>query len=194
MKQFKIGDKVKFLDDVGGGIVTSVFDNKIVVKIENGLEFPVDKKKIIHDLSDVAIYGKNTSDDIFQKNKSKGRKISAVTTSVKKVQQKQRKAVKTTKNNIEEVDLHVLLPDEEDKKLGNYSILQKQLDFFVAKIESSIRQNKEKIVFIHGTGTGKLRSELRRILDERYPNLYYHDASYVEYGFGATMVYFRKKQ
>jgi dsDNA-specific endonuclease/ATPase MutS2 len=46
----------------------------------------------------------------------------------------------------------------------------------------------KKIVFIHGVGNGKLKHELRRILDAEYKNLRYQDASFKEYGFGATMV------
>ncbi len=40
--KFKIGDKVNFLDDKGGGIVTRIIDENIVhVEIEDGFEVPV---------------------------------------------------------------------------------------------------------------------------------------------------------
>jgi|TARA_Y100000385_G_C13097948_1_gene642581 hypothetical protein len=40
--KFKIGDKVKFIDEIGGGIVTGIVDSKLVkVKTDDGFEMPV---------------------------------------------------------------------------------------------------------------------------------------------------------
>ena len=55
--------------------------------------------------------------------------------------------------------------------------------------ENSVGQ---KIVFIHGKGEGVLR---RAILDElrrKYPRCTVQDASFQEYGFGATQVTIHK--
>ncbi|MFP4019887.1 MAG: Smr/MutS family protein [Bacteroidales bacterium] len=48
------------------------------------------------------------------------------------------------------------------------------------------------MVFIHGVGNGRLRYELRKSLDKDYPDLDYQDASFQEYGYGATLVFLRK--
>jgi dsDNA-specific endonuclease/ATPase MutS2 len=45
-----------------------------------------------------------------------------------------------------------------------------------------------KIVFIHGKGDGVLRSALVKELQAKYKTCRYQDASFREYGFGATMV------
>ncbi len=46
--KFKIGDKVKFLNDVGGGIVTKIVSPIMVyVAIEEGFEYPVSTSEII---------------------------------------------------------------------------------------------------------------------------------------------------
>ncbi len=48
--QFKKGDKVKFLNETGGGIVTAVIDSKLVkVETEDGFEIPVLSKDLIPD-------------------------------------------------------------------------------------------------------------------------------------------------
>ena len=46
--KFKTGDKVKFLNKVGGGYVTQVLDNAMVRIIsDGGLEYPVPEKELI---------------------------------------------------------------------------------------------------------------------------------------------------
>ncbi len=40
--RFKIGDKIKFIDEVGGGVVTGIIDTRLVkVKTDDGFEMPV---------------------------------------------------------------------------------------------------------------------------------------------------------
>ena len=45
-----------------------------------------------------------------------------------------------------------------------------------------------KIVFIHGKGEGVLRAEIEKQLKSRYRHCEYQDASFQQYGFGATQV------
>ncbi len=47
------------------------------------------------------------------------------------------------------------------------------------------------MVFIHGVGNGKLKYEIHKLLDTRFAGLKYQDASFKEYGFGATLVYLK---
>ena len=46
----------------------------------------------------------------------------------------------------------------------------------------------QKIVFIHGKGDGVLRKAILQELKYKYKNYESQDASFREYGFGATMV------
>ncbi len=42
LMKFKVGDKVKFIDEIGGGVVTKIFDSKLVnIKTDDGFEMPV---------------------------------------------------------------------------------------------------------------------------------------------------------
>ena len=43
-------------------------------------------------------------------------------------------------------------------------------------------------MFIHGVGNGTLKTELRKALGIEYKKLTYHDASFKEYGYGATLI------
>ena len=72
--------------------------------------------------------------------------------------------------------------------LSNGVILEFQLSRFRTALETAILHKTGRIVFIHGVGNGKLKHEMRRILEREYSSLQYQDASFKEYGYGATMV------
>lgn len=87
-----------------------------------------------------------------------------------------------------EVDLHIdaLLPDT--RGLDNHDMLDIQMAHVRTVMEQNARKQGLRIVFIHGVGAGVLKSELRRFLERQYPKCPFQDASFCEYGFGATMV------
>lgn len=105
------------------------------------------------------------------------------------------KEVKTEPENIEllEVDLHINELIDDYQSLTASEMLNIQLNHFRMKMEEAIaNQRIKKVVFIHGVGNGTLKLELRRILSREYSHYDYQDASFKEYGFGATMVILRK--
>jgi hypothetical protein len=96
---------------------------------------------------------------------------------------------KPAKNeDLVEVDLHINELTDTPGTLSNAEILDLQLSAFRTALDSAILHKNRRIVFIHGVGNGKLKHELRRILDREYNRLRYQDASFKEYGYGATMV------
>lgn len=102
------------------------------------------------------------------------------------------KRSKSPKNVLlEEVDLHIEEIVDDHAELSNGEIVNIQLARFETALETAIKGKVQKIVFIHGVGNGKLKYELRKKLDNKYPDLRYQDASFKEYGYGATMVYLR---
>jgi dsDNA-specific endonuclease/ATPase MutS2 len=70
-------------------------------------------------------------------------------------------------------------------------IIQIQLARFETALQGGLKGNTKKMVFIHGIGNGKLKYEITRALDSKYPKLKYQDASFKEYGYGATLVYLK---
>ncbi len=98
---------------------------------------------------------------------------------------------KKEKPGIPEVDLHIHELIESSAGMSNGEILEIQMNTFRRELEKAIENKIPRIVFIHGVGNGKLKFELRKELDQQYPRLRYQDASFQEYGFGATMVLIR---
>ena len=101
--------------------------------------------------------------------------------------------VKKKKNDsaILEVDLHIGQLLDNTNGLSNGDMLNYQLDKFREVMERYASQKGQKIVFIHGKGNGVLRKAIEKELNTRYKQHYFQDASFREYGFGATMVTIR---
>lgn len=92
------------------------------------------------------------------------------------------------KNEVIEIDLHTAELLETTAGMSNTEILNYQLDKFREVMEANKNRHGQKIVFIHGKGDGVLRKALLDELKRKYKSCQSQDASFREYGFGATMV------
>lgn len=95
------------------------------------------------------------------------------------------------KNDIIEVDLHIHELLDDTGGMSNSEMLNYQLDVFRKYLDGNKNHKGQKIVFIHGKGDGVLRRAILNELKHKYRNYDYQDASFREYGFGATMVTIR---
>lgn len=86
------------------------------------------------------------------------------------------------------VDLHADEVLETTAGMNAADILHYQLDVFKKTMEEHKKSRGKKIVFIHGKGEGVLRQALLQELKYRYKNCTWQDASFREYGYGATLV------
>lgn len=86
-----------------------------------------------------------------------------------------------------EVDLHINKLLDSVVGLSNSEILNIQLDKFHKTMTDAILRKAAKVVVIHGIGNGTLKANIRQSLEKQY-KLPYEDASFREYGFGATLV------
>lgn len=86
-----------------------------------------------------------------------------------------------------EVDLHIEELVESTNGLSNFEMLNIQLERFEKELDAAIEKNMKKIIFIHGVGNGRLKQEIVSIL-KTTKGVSFHDASYKEYGYGATQV------
>ncbi|OKZ07363.1 MAG: mannonate oxidoreductase [Bacteroides oleiciplenus] len=91
-------------------------------------------------------------------------------------------------NGIIEIDLHIGELLDDTHGMSNSEILNYQLDKFREVLEQYKNKREQRIVFIHGKGDGVLRKALLDELKRKYPAFRHQDASFQEYGFGATMV------
>ena len=97
----------------------------------------------------------------------------------------------TPANNIIEIDLHINQLVETTSGMNNADILNCQISKFHEVMKANSGKKGQKIVFIHGKGEGVLRTALEKELKTVYKNqCRFQDASFREYGFGATMVTF----
>lgn len=95
------------------------------------------------------------------------------------------------KNEILVVDLHANELLETTAGMGSTDILNYQLDYFRRVLDENKQNKGKRIVFIHGKGEGVLRHALVNELRYKYKNYRYQDASFQEYGYGATQVTIR---
>lgn len=108
----------------------------------------------------------------------------------KRADRPQKKPVtkKTDGNGIIVQDLHIASLLDNLNGMTPGAILEYQLDKFREVMDANINKHGQRIVFIHGKGEGKLRTHLLGELRRRYPRCTAQDASFREYGFGATQV------
>ena len=103
---------------------------------------------------------------------------------------KPKQAKKQKVNNLVEIDLHIHNLIDNETGLQPKDKLDIQMNKFREELEVAIKNHKtKKIVFIHGKGKSVLKNEIRRELQRKYKKLNFQDASFKEYGFGATLVY-----
>lgn len=93
-----------------------------------------------------------------------------------------------SQNGIVEIDLHIGELLDDIRGMSNSEILNYQLDKFREVLEQYKNKREQRIVFIHGKGDGVLRKAILDELKRKYPTYRHQDASFQEYGFGATMV------
>lgn len=89
------------------------------------------------------------------------------------------------------VDLHIGELLDNTRGMSNADILNLQVDTFRKVMDENLRNIGRKIVFIHGKGEGVLRQALMKELNYRYKGHDVQDASFREYGYGATQVTIR---
>ncbi len=87
-----------------------------------------------------------------------------------------------------EVDLHIDSLVDTTAGMENKDMLLYQLETVRKTMKEHAKRKGQKIVFIHGKGDGVLRKAVRDLLKKEYPKAELQDASFQEYGFGATLV------
>ncbi len=96
-------------------------------------------------------------------------------------------------DKIAEVDLHIGELIDNFSNIEKNELLLVQLDYFKKCMQQAEKERLNKVIFIHGVGNGKLKTEIYKILDKT-TGIDFYDASYARYGMGATEVNFYRNK
>ena len=110
----------------------------------------------------------------------------------KEKEQPEQKIIKSAQPEIIEVDLHIQELIDNAGGLSNKEMLDLQIEKVENEMRAAIQSKAKRIVFIHGVGQGVLKQEVAKLLRSKFPKYSFQDASFQEYGYGATMVILRK--
>ena len=191
--EFQRGDRVKFLNDEGEGTVVA-FPSKGWVLVEDRDGFTYEHR--IEDLVPVGSrlkeeekYHSTQPDivDVVERNLDQHFAKKARDQFKLLYKNKEANSVKR-KGELMEVDLHIHELLDDHKGMGNSEIIAVQLEHFERTLRIAENKKIPRIVYIHGVGQGVLRAEIRKMLHQYYPHCEFLDASYSEYGYGATEV------
>ena len=183
---FQLGDKVRFLNADGFGVITKVIDSyKVEVENEYGFEEIYNLKELVSERSEEDYKTENSAFDEEIKLKLKADKNS---NSVNELNKKFKNLNKSIHKERPILDLHIEKLIDSHIGMSNSQILNIQMSHFKSFLSHSIAKKSRKIVVIHGVGEGVLRHEIRKELDIYHPNFEFHDASYDEFGYGATEI------
>ncbi len=179
MKKWKTGDKVKFLNEKGGGIIVAVKSHEeVIVQLPDGIEIPYSASELISDDKNFTL---DSSSSPLQETSSTEK-----TNYPTKHKQQQRKYQEHI-----EIDLHIEELTDNPALYAPHEKLQIQLDYFEKKLYNAIANQVRKITVIHGIGNGRLKYEVREFLKNVDEVESIEDGSYKRYGFGATVVYIK---
>lgn len=173
---FKVGQKVVFVRDVGGGVIVEVSNFKIVIEDEHGF-------KHVCEADDLAlVYNEDYTLDDKQEAQLLNSKEQK---DLKKRSQKHKRFV----DELWEIDLHIEKLMDNHRSLSNSQIIRRQMSALQTFINKAVRNNISKVVVIHGVGEGVLMNEVLSYLD-KIDGVKYESADYLTYGKGATEVTF----
>jgi len=191
--QLQVNDTVRELNDVGTGKVLRIMNTyEVLVLLDDGFERIYKQKELVKVMpisKEVKMYGLHEEqidlklvNEVEQKLRVHNNKSAFVNNANKKSRQRGLDM---------EVDLHIENLLDTHRGMSNGEIIMVQLNVFEKSLRRAMSKRFRKIVFIHGVGQGVLRSEIRRLLADCYPNTEFYDADYLKYGIGGTEVLIR---
>ena len=176
--KFNIGEKVGFLQEIGGGIISSFKDNIYTVEDESGFN------RMFHENELVKLHGLD-----YKLSDSIDLQVNEDETLSKQLHYEHKEVLTGSKRSVDvwEIDLHIEEIVESHLGLSNFQILTKQINEFKSFYKKAKAKHIQKIVVIHGVGEGVLKEEIRSYLSKQ-EGIEYFDSDFREYGKGATTV------
>jgi len=178
---FKVGDKVKILDEHGEGVITEIASNNSVMVEIDGLDYPFNISNLIKVDDDNNIIHKaheKDFDHLLKEPKSQNEKEVLQHIPLEVLE-------KVSTRGLPEIDLHIYELVDKPRDLTNSEMLAIQIQRLEHFIHNCIVQSVSEFVIIHGVGEGVLRTEVHKVLVS-HGNIDFEDADFREYGAGAT--------
>ncbi len=188
---YKPGDEVSVIHELITGKVIKVDRSTVTIRDQDGFSRNFHSDKLVPRKTS-ADYGLNSIDIESQIIE----KINASFTESKQIVIS-KKNIRNTHYDQEafELDLHIESLTEDFFYMSNMEILQRQMLTCRMFVEKAIQRKAKKIVLIHGKGEGVLKAQihayLNRLEDTKPIAIIYKEASFSNYGGGATEVILR---
>lgn len=193
MREFKAGDQVKFLNDVGTARVLRVEGNTVIVEDEDGFERSVERSELMDAGDrdqDEKKYGNKLPDFAQLLTQEVGeRRMKELQRDFEVRYQEARATSMSRRDAHMEVDLHIHELVDDQRGLADGAKLALQMAHFDRMMDIAKREKLRRIVFIHGVGQGVLRHHIRTALDQHHPDCNYREGNPRKYGSGATEVW-----
>lgn len=197
--QLRVGDRVKFLNETGGGKITRLLDhNRVELEAEDGFTYTYDLSELLYDgdRTEVAQYIDDQKiDQILDKVPHGPSKISNAPRFerpglILDYLAKSRQYWTARNRDFIEIDLHIEELVNHPGHLEPWRKIEIQIEHCRVCLDQAMSHKIARLIFIHGVGEGRLREEIRKLFDS-YPEIDYHDAPFQHYGQGATEVIIR---
>ena len=173
MNPYRVGDRVRFLNAEGHGIITKIInDNHVELENEYGFDEVYDIKELVGERSKEDYKTDNLA---FNQEVNQKLKADQMEQQASALRKKFKHLDKYGGKDRDVMDLHIENLIDSYQGMSNSQIL-------------NINKQQRKIVVIHGVGEGVLRHEIRKELDIYYSEYKYYDAPYEEFGMGATEI------
>ncbi|MFN8777550.1 MAG: Smr/MutS family protein [Flavobacteriales bacterium] len=194
--EFRVGDLVRFLNDEGGGKIVSFPDEfTALVEDESGFAFEHPVGELVHIIGmgdEYRTYSRLEPDqqEMLSRNIDP-QAVKKAASDFKSRYASMQDQSRFKKGDVQEVDLHIHELLDRHEGMSNSEIISIQLEHFERMLRNAEEKKVQRIIFIHGVGQGVLRSEIRKMLRDYYPQCEFLDAPYHIYGYGATEVRIR---
>jgi hypothetical protein len=192
-REFKVGDRVRFLNDEGEGVILS-FPSPHIALVEDstGFAYEHELRELVHVVpldKELKKYEEVNPDlaSLLERNID-AEMVKKANADFKAIYKGKQGSEIKGKGDWMEVDLHAHELLESQRGMTNGDIVVYQLEHFERMLRNAEEKKMKRVIFIHGVGQGVLRQEIRRILNEYYPHCEFMDAPYHIYGYGATEV------
>lgn len=164
MQTFEVGENVSILDESGVFIIKEILQGKARVEDEFGFEQWIDMKFVVK--------RRSISANRLQKKDETATKIS-------------KKDLKTI--SIPEIDLHIESLVKSDSQMSAHDKFTLQIEQFKRFTNQMIHRKVTKFRVIHGSGEGRLKSEIRSIVHSRV-GFTIHDDNFANGKVGASLI------